>query len=375
MTKSTSDTSVAAIIPSFRRWPYLLATIDQLLSQTSVPDEIIVIDQTPRDEIRSDDRQRLELLQSKHYRLIYRHQQIPQVYRARNLAASIAQSNLLLYLDDDVILNHDFVEQHLLIMADETIDATVGRITHSSPSTPSRQEIPRSTCPIKVAFQFTNYRDDRHVDGIAYCAAGNICIRRVALIDVGGWDEHILTYGDKDLGLRLYAAGKRIVYSPRPSMVHLVAGEGGTRLTGRRAPWSSWQRAVSIHYVAMRHLKGWNFLRFGLWRAARHTFLLRQNVVRPWRWLSELFGFLRGFFIARSWLQEGVRSSFHSNASSPMNLTAGDRCTPSNSISERISDVQDHHAAGTSKAVETVLSDADAPPPMDQPSITSRATR
>ena len=148
------------------------------------------------------------------------------------------------------------------------------------------------------------------VERISYCVAGHFCVRRRVLADIGGWDEHILTYGDKDMGLRLYAAGRNVVYDPSPTLTHLAAAVGGTRLTDPRAPWPAWQRAVSVHYLALRHLRGTDFWRYGMIRAAQHTFLLRRNAVRPWRWLPELWGYTKGLAVAWRWSHHGVLSSF-----------------------------------------------------------------
>lgn len=293
--------TIAAIIPTYRRWPHLLATVNQLLEQTRRPDEIIIVDQTPVDEIESSDRDRLEALSRRHGRIIYQLQETPHVYRARNRSARLATAQLLLYLDDDVVLDPRLVEHHVSIMQDEHVDAVVGRVTKNGNARPRRPAPGPEVSPTELAFSFAAFRDDHRVERIAYCVAGNLCLRRSVLFELGGWDEHVLTYGDKDLGLRMYAAGNNVVYDPRPALLHLVAPAGGTRLTDPRAPWSAWQRAVSIHYLAFRHLSGVNYWRYGLLRAARHTFLLRTNAVRPWRWIPEFWGYCRGLAIAWWW--------------------------------------------------------------------------
>jgi GT2 family glycosyltransferase len=196
------------------------------------------------------------------------------------------------------------------ILSDDRVDAVVGRVRTEGVDRGHLPFPPRDVSATKRAFCFGAFRDDIRLEQISYCAAGHLCLRRHVLAEVGGWDEHILTYGDKDLGLRLHAAGKNLVYDPRPSLTHLAAPAGGTRLIDPLAPWPAWQRAVSIHYLAWRHLRGAEFWRYGMVRAARHTFLLRQNAIRPWRWIPELWGYTRGLAIAWRWSREGVRSSF-----------------------------------------------------------------
>ncbi len=301
--------TIAAIIPTFRRPDYLLSTIQQLLVQTRVPDEIIVVDQTPPEEIDASVHQRLVELQQNHRHFVYDRQAAPHVYRARNAAARLAKSDVLLYLDDDVRLDRRVVEHHISILQNDDVDAAVGRITTRGIDRSHFPSPPSGISPIQHAFSFGDYRDDVRLERIAYCAAGHFSIRRAVLEAIGGWDEHILTYGDKDMGLRLYAARKNVVYDPRPSLVHLVAPAGGARLADPQAPWPAWQRAASIHYLALRHLGGSDFCRYGLARAARHTFLLRANALRPWRWPAEIWGYLTGLAIARRWAHQGLLSS------------------------------------------------------------------
>jgi GT2 family glycosyltransferase len=300
--------SIAAIIPTFRRWPYLLDTVEQLLSQTRVPDEIIIVDQTPEDAIEPEEWEHLELLQSRHPRIIYERQEEPLVYRARNRAAQLASADLLLYLDDDVVLDEELVYHHSEILKDDSIDAVAGYTVKEGQDEVVPSPDLDVTSP-EFAFRFAPRAPER-IEGISYCSANHFCIRRSVLIDVGGWDEHILTYGDKEMSLRLASLGKKIVYDPRPKMTHLAVPRGGTRLSDKKAPWKPWQRAVSIHYLALKYLSGSMFVRQGLLKAARHTFLLKKNAIRPWRWPPEIFGWLKGYFIAVGWVKKGTKSPF-----------------------------------------------------------------
>ena len=301
--------SLCAVVPTYRRWPYLLSTVDQLLNQSVVPDEIVVVDQTPEREIADTDRNNLGKLRLRHPRLIYHRQERPHVYAARNKAAQLAESDLLLYLDDDVELDRNLVKCHVDIMSDKNIDALVGY-------TVSKKEDGNIfTCPVDAssavdfAFAFHAYAPER-IERISYCCANHFCIRRSVLMEVGGWDEHILTYGDKDMGLRLAEAGMNIVYDPRPKLVHIGAPDGGTRLSDGKSGWRAWQRAVSYLYLAYRHLGGRRFWKYGVLRAMRHTILLRRNTLRPWTWPSELAGLVKAFVVARRWAGEGVLSPF-----------------------------------------------------------------
>ncbi len=312
MAEQTTNTimpTVAAIIPTYRRWPCLLATVKMLLAQTRVPDEIIIVDQTDSADIPDDLRTELQRLEDSHRFIRYVRQEEALVYRARNLALRHATSDCLLYLDDDIEIDDDFVANHMMVAAETGADAVVGLITTPAIGLAWVPAPPRNLSPVEYAFRF-NPRVATRVEGISHTVAGNLLIKRAVLVAVGGWDENIATYGDKDLGLRLVAAGYRIVYDPAPKMTHLQAPVGGTRLTDAKAPWPGWQRCASIHYLAFRHMRGRLFVKHGLLRAARHSFLLRQNAIRPWCWLPEFWGWLKGMRMAYQWAKTGPALPF-----------------------------------------------------------------
>jgi len=307
--------TISAVVPSYRRWQCLLTTVKMLLSQTRVPDEIIIVDQTPRDEIPNEQWYELLSLRSAHRFIYYLRQEEPLVYRARNLAAARATTEFLLYLDDDVLISKTLVEDYLEVLKDTAADAVVGYSTERGSEDEWVACPPQSLCAVDFAFAFQP-RVPYQVREIPYVCAGNMVIRRSVLLKLGGWDENVLTYGDKDLGFRLCQAGCLIVYDPSPKVVHLAAPTGGTRLSDKRSPWSPWERCVSIHYLAFRHMRGSRFWKYGPSRAARYTFLLKRNALRPWRWLPELLGWVKGLVFAYLWAKKGPKLPFlGSNAS------------------------------------------------------------
>ena len=306
-----SDLTIAAIIPTYRRDNYCLATVEALLEQTRVPDEIIVVDQTPAQDQDPEARQVLRSLVERAGVKLVR-QDRPRVYEARNRAAHVANSRILLYLDDDVVLPHQLVEHHLAHYFDTSVDAVVGPAP--KPGTEALYPVPDGFDQLTPEVQA--YRGSiqflEPITSVGCIHAGNFSIRRRVLAEVGGWDECIITYGDRDLGIRLARKGYRIDYDPVASLIHLAAPAGGTRLSDHRAPWNSWQRCVSLHMLAWRHL--WRhpvmFAKYGLFRAARFSFLLRHNAVRPWRWPAELAGYLLGMFIGLKGAIRGPQCSF-----------------------------------------------------------------
>lgn len=306
---------IAAVIPTFRRWPYMLNAVEELLAQTRVPDEIIIIDQTTPADIKRSERLRLEEITSVHSCVRYLLQWPPAVSKARNKAVLETGCDVLLYLDDDIIPCSDLVRNHIRHYENPRIDAVTGAGCGSGSRwiVPPRDFIERSV--VQQAYTY-NGMFSIPMQRISFMYGGNFSVRRSVLVSVSGWDEHILNYGDRDLGIRLAGAGHRIDYDPEALIFHISAPLGGTRVSDPRSPVQGWKRCVSIFYLAFRHLEGPMFIKYGLYRAARFSILLRQNALRPWRWPLEAAGFIKAALVAKKWAQAGLASPFISSRAS-----------------------------------------------------------
>ncbi len=305
--------TVSCVIPTYNRGRALADTIEMLLVQDRPPEEIIVVAPTPAQLYTLDELARLHMLASAGC-VQWLFQAEPRVYRARNLAARLALGDVLLYLDDDIEIGPGFVRAHTANFADPTVAAVVGRVVDAR--RPGRvSPLPKGFSGMSDAEKAWRFSEQhgRRVEGLPFTVGGNLSIRRDALLAVGGWDERVLNYGDRDLGIRLHAAGHKVVFDPHAEIVHLALPRGGSRAADPANPVRGWRRVVSIHYLALKYLTGRAYLRFGLWRAARFTILLRRNLLRPSTWRDEATAFLRGWSIARRWVAEGPRLPFASD--------------------------------------------------------------
>ena len=142
---------------------------------------------------------------------------------------------------------------------------------------------------------------------------GDFSVKKKVILSIGGWDENVLNYGDRDLGIRLANAGYRIDYTPNAKIIHLNAPIGGTRVSDERNPLKGWRRSVSILYLAFRHLNGYMFLKYGLYRASRFSFLLKKNFFNPQRIPYEVLGFMKAIIVARRWARSGPKLPFAKN--------------------------------------------------------------
>jgi len=319
------STTISAIIPTFRREGYLVNTISGMLNQSRRPDEIIVLDQTPPGEHLPHTAGYLEA-RAEHGEITLIELDKPSVFTARNTALRIAASDVLLYLDDDITPGRDLVANHLRHYQAADGPAAVVGCVMLYPGEPLCPVPPGFTVRPHVVQSYTfraNFAEPMR--NIGYMCAGNFSVRKESAIAAGGWDEHLLNYSE-ELCLRLAAIGCRVDYDPDARIVHHQAPSGGTRVTDPNNALPAWERCVSLHYNAFRYLHGWMFAWYGLFRAARFSFLLKRNFVRPQCWPRELAGYVKAMVIARRWAKEGVKSPFVPQTARCVPQTA--RCVP-----------------------------------------------
>lgn len=86
--------------------------------------------------------------------------------------------------------------------------------------------------------------------------SANLCLRREWFERVSGFDESLSTGEDKDFGLRMHAAGARLLLLPEPAALHW----------GFEASWAEWGRKElwrqSSHLQLLGERPGWRQLRF-----------------------------------------------------------------------------------------------------------------
>ncbi|MGQ9730141.1 MAG: glycosyltransferase family 2 protein [Candidatus Zipacnadales bacterium] len=292
--------TIAVIIPTYYREHFLLSLLRQLREQVPPPQEIITVDQTPPGGYSSNGQRQLETLEKEGRirRLIL---SSPAENRARNAAAAIAESEVLLFLDDDVELPPGFVGCHAANYRDVEVAAVTGRIIGAAgeivETLPPNYEA--LSLPDQAFSLPSGYTHRLERTGRAY--GGNFSVRSTVLRAIGGWNERLTIHTDLDLGLRLAEAGYRIVYDPAAWLKHLEAPHGGERTAASWRPLASRQRAASAAYFAFRYPQGSQLRRWALRMAARHTVLRRQNLMRPWRLPAETLSLVCGIGLAWRW--------------------------------------------------------------------------
>jgi glucosyl-dolichyl phosphate glucuronosyltransferase len=206
------------VVCTYNRSRHLKKCIDSLLAQLNDETEIIVIDNNSTDNTGQIVREFSKGHKNIRYFLEYK----VGLSHARNRGIKEANSDWILYLDDDVIAFPDLVERALYLIGREDFDCIGGNYIGYT-------EFNR---PKWLPAQFESYIGN--LTQLAECDYNipigcNVLYRKQALIDVGIFDTlygmkgKLTGYGDEtELQLRLKKQGFRIGFDPLLKVFHVI---------------------------------------------------------------------------------------------------------------------------------------------------------
>lgn len=240
MIEVIKQVAVSVIVPTIGRPESLQRMLESLCQQTVKVDEVIVADGSVSEEtanLVADQCWQRANLRVKRVAV-----QPPNAVRQRRAAISVARGELLLFLDDDVILESDCVEHMLaLLQADPNIVAVTADFTNQAWPQPTRLWQLYLRCVLKLPvgawqgrvvgplLRFGYNPVPASPKPMQWLGSGNSMVRRSAYLRAGGFSDFFLhrctTNEDVDLGLKISKFGK-IVFCPAARMGHFHAPGG-----------------------------------------------------------------------------------------------------------------------------------------------------
>lgn len=163
--KMPDPLTVSVIIPTKNRPGDLARTIETLLQQTVLPQELIIVDQSPEPTFTRPISIPLTCIHDP---------SLSGLTVARNVAMDHAQGNLWLFLDDDVLLEPQFIEE-IIKAYNADVTGVSGIITNYS-IPPLKQRL------WETVFQIGPFRDDRqgiYRDAWRLCDSSPIRVRQL----------------------------------------------------------------------------------------------------------------------------------------------------------------------------------------------------
>ena len=286
-----SATDCSVIIPTFGRHEVLIETLQSVFAQESLPGEVIVVDQNP-----SHPEKIHQQLTEWHAqgRIVWVRLPEPHITFARNLGAALANGEILVFIDDDVLLYEGFFQKHAAIYNDPSIVAANGQSIDQTSGVP-------------FGFIPMGHKLDTGIGRLVGTGATcNLSVRRTVFLQQGGFDQSFagqVNRSDADLALRWRAQGIIIEYSDGPTLTHRKFPSGGVRVYGRHDR-PEWTRSVGDFHYALRHGTIWDVV-----KVFRPIGMRRENVMQFWRLPWAMLSCLYGFIVAWQRNRQGFRTS------------------------------------------------------------------
>ncbi|MES3001695.1 MAG: glycosyltransferase family A protein [Pseudomonadota bacterium] len=280
---------LSIVIPTYRRGPVLVQTVEYLLEQQPRAAQILLLDQT---ELHAHaDESRLQAMAARGLIDWIRLEQ-PSIPRAMNAGLMRATSDLVLFLDDDIRPDPELVLAHWRAHQRLTgLTLVAGRVLQ-----PWHEGVDQSG---GTDFHFASEQPR----WIGEFMGGNFSMRREHAVALGGFDENFVRVAyrfEAEFAHRFLASGGRIHFEPGACLHHLKAGDGGTRTYGEHLTTWRPDHAVGAYYYGLRT---GHFAEFFSrpWKSVA----TRHHLRHPWQIPRTLLAEIRGMVWAWSLFLRG----------------------------------------------------------------------
>lgn len=307
------------IIPTYNRGDVLIETLRMALAQDSHDYEVIVVDQTATvsESLRA-------FLDSAGRCIRYIRLPFPNLPAARNAAVLAATGEIVIFVDDDVVFDSDYVGSHMCRYTDPSVGAVMG-LTFP-PGGASDEE---ALAAARALFGGREVLADG-LFTVSWVVGCNSSYRRSAILGAGFSDERFGGSGwceDADLATRVGHLGYKLLLDRRIKLVHLALPSGGCAnrdLDGQKQKELEHVQLFAFHFVKNRRIIGPRNFAHSLWRGYR-VFAMNRKVLRAgyWSLLERHVSYLKVLARVRSWSAEPVPRPFAASHPTFLSGTSG----------------------------------------------------
>jgi glycosyltransferase involved in cell wall biosynthesis len=250
------DVFASVIIPTCNRAAYL-QDIMRCVSRQTIPGdqyEIIVVDNGSTD----DTYQIMAPIVEQDRTVHYLQESRIGLHNARHAGARVARSEVLVYVDDDVIMQPEWLKAILKPFEDPLVAVVGGKILPKWEAEPPAwlDQFGRNG---GVNLSVLDLGDETLELAWPQTVYGcNMSVRKSVLFEIGGFNPDaigdyrlIWLRGDGETGLhqKIYDAGYRVIYEPRAWLYHRVPA---SRLEQGYFFWRAFIQGISDSYTHMR---------------------------------------------------------------------------------------------------------------------------
>lgn len=224
---------ISVIIPTYGREEVLCSTLADVLQQHYPAFEVVVVDQTPQHEPKTQ--QYLDQLEQQGkirlFRVLW-----ANLPAARNYGVRRSRGEIVLFIDDDVQLPNGFLAAHSAnFQRDPKIGAVAGRVRDRQKllqdDTTVVRELPPEAHDPAIAWYYLDLVRTVNPQPVLTARGCNMSFRRSLFDHYGLWfDERFSASAvreESDFCLRIRSTGLIIWYDPAAELVHLGEESGG----------------------------------------------------------------------------------------------------------------------------------------------------
>jgi GT2 family glycosyltransferase len=213
----TRSKQVSVVVPTRNRQQFVRELVESILQGSSVPDEIVVIDQSDEPDLDLPSRFAVD-----HCKIVHRPVSTRGASRARNEGIRVARSDILVFVDDDDLPAATWLERLVSTLVEEEEGRTV--VTGQVRMRQTEEE--GGFAPSLRTEELRITHAGRAAANVLWTS--NMAMLRSAVDEVGYFDERLgpgtsrFPGGgeDNDYCFRLLEAGFRIVYEPGAVVFH-----------------------------------------------------------------------------------------------------------------------------------------------------------
>lgn len=292
--EDTISPLVSVIVPTYNREKVLCDTIEYLLHQDYAYYEIIVVDQTKSHT--SEVQSKIDNSVASEKRFKYKKLDQPGLPNARNEGLKMAHGSIVLFVDDDIIIESTFISSHVASFADPTVGGVAGRVIGEGIMYDDGSQTGKV---LRNGTLTRNFSATRKSD-VQWARGCNMSFRRDILEQIGGFDIRFngtATFEEVDVSFRIHKLGYRLVFEPNAYIYHLAEKSGGceTRVAMQRSDYYYYRNSLLF---ALKNLSPLGCIRlclerswYGIVRSKQKKDITFVTMLVP-AWLSAVRAFI-----------------------------------------------------------------------------------
>lgn len=247
---------ITIAIVTYERPDILRRTLDSILDQTTVPDEVIIIDDSSGNETERTVADLRTAIAENGINFTYRHRDANSgMADARNNAIALASGDVICFIDDDVVCEPEWLSG--IIEGYQQYPAAVAVGGPAIDTDTNLNPIPdlidcRQNPNIMDKYGGTIDKSDRwvppHPVPTDLLRGANMSFRTSILEEIGGFDndyEGSALYEDTDVMARLWKRNETVLYHPKARVNHIQLEDKFTRKSTDEVAWY-WEARNSI---------------------------------------------------------------------------------------------------------------------------------